>query len=113
MRARNGPGEVGEEDECALEDSDENRLATLVVRGDLGTQFGDACLDLLAGKVDLSDPRADGLYEARFSLYFWARRSKSRRLKSLTLISGYCSRSFRIFRFLRVTSDCFITVTSR
>jgi hypothetical protein len=113
MRARDRAGQVGEEDERALEDGDEDGLAAGVVGGDLRAQLGDASLDLLAGEIDLSDPLVERLYEARFSLYFWARRSKSRRVKSLILTSGYFSRSFRIFRFLRVTSDCFITVTSR
>jgi hypothetical protein len=35
MRARNGAGEVGEEDEGALEDGDKERLAALVVVRDL------------------------------------------------------------------------------
>jgi hypothetical protein len=113
MRAGNRPREVGEEDEGALEDGDEKRLAALVVIRDLRAQLGDPRLDLLAGEVDLSNPRVKGFYQAMLSLYFWARRSKSRRVKSLILTSGYCSRSLRIFLFLRVTRDCFITVTSR
>jgi hypothetical protein len=107
------PREVGQEDERALEDGDEDGLAAGVVGGDLRSQLVDPCLDLVTGEVDLSDPRVERLYEARFSLYLWARRSKSRRVKSLILISGYRSRSLRILRFLRVTRDCFITVTSR
>jgi hypothetical protein len=107
------PREVGQEDERALEDGDEDGLAAGVIVGDLRAELFDPCLDLVTGEIDLSDPRVERLYEARFSLYLWARRSKSRRVKSLILISGYFSRSFRIFRFLRVTRDCFITVTSR
>jgi hypothetical protein len=105
--------EVGQEDERPLEDGDEDGLAAGVIGRDLRAQLFDPCLDLVTGEIDLSDPRVERLYEARFSLYLWARRSKSRRVKSLILTSGYFSRSFRIFRFLRVTSDCFITVTSR
>jgi hypothetical protein len=105
--------EVGEEDERALENGDEDGLAAGVIARDLRPQLDDPCLDLVTREIDLSDPRVERLYEARFSLYLWARRSKSRRVKSLILISGYFSRSFRIFRFLRVTRDCFITVTSR
>jgi hypothetical protein len=107
------PREVGQEDERAFEDGDEDRLAAGVIGRDLRAQLFDPCLDLVTGEIDLSDPRVERLYEARFSLYLWARRSKSRRVKSLILISGYFSRSFRILRFLRVTRDCFITVTSR
>jgi hypothetical protein len=107
------PRQVGEEDERALENRDQDGLATRIIGGDLAAQLDDTSLDLVAREIDLSDPLVERLYEARFSLYFWARRSKSRRVKSLILISGYLSRSFRIFRFLRVTSDCFITVTSR
>jgi hypothetical protein len=105
--------EVGQEDERALENGDEDGLSAGVIVRDLRSQLVDPCLDLVTGEIDLSDPRVERLYEARFSLYLWARRSKSRRVKSLILISGYFSRSFRIFRFLRVTRDCFITVTSR
>jgi hypothetical protein len=107
------PREVGQEDERAFEDRDEDGLAVGVIGRDLRSQLLDPCPDLLTGEIDPSDPRVGRLYEARFSLYLWARRSKSRRVKSLILISGYFSRSFRIFRCLRVTRDCFITVTSR
>jgi hypothetical protein len=107
------PREVGQEDERALENGDEDGLAAGVIGCDLCSQLVDPCLDLITGEIDLSDPRVERLYEARFSLYLWARRSKSRRVKSLILTSGYRSRSLRIFLFFRVTRDCFITVTSR
>jgi hypothetical protein len=113
MRDLDRAREVCQKDERALENGDEDGLAPCVIVRDLRPQLVDPCLDLVTGEIDLSDPRVERLYEARFSLYLWARRSKSRRVKSLILISGYFSRSFRIFRFLRVTRDCFITVTSR
>jgi hypothetical protein len=113
VRRRDRPREVGEEDEGTLEDGDENRAAARVVRGDLRPELGDPGPDLVTREIDLADPRVERLYEARFSLYFSERRSKSRLVKSLILISGYLSRSFRILRFLRVTRDCFMTVTSR
>ena len=111
MRDRNGAREIGGEDERAFEDRDEDEIAGAVVGGDPRPELGDAGLDLRAGEVDLAGARA--AYEAGFRPYFWARRSKSRRVKSLMVTSGYCSLSFLIFRFLRVMSDCFITVTSR
>jgi hypothetical protein len=70
--------EIGDEDDCGLERSDEYRLQTLVVGRDLGSELLDASLDLLPREVDLADPLVGG-YEARSSLYRWARRSMSRR----------------------------------
>jgi hypothetical protein len=82
------PGEVGEEDEGALEDGDQDGVATGVVGRDLRSQLGDPAPDLVTREIDLADPRVERLYEARFSLYFSERRSKSRLVKSLILISG-------------------------
>ena len=49
--------EVGEEDERALEDRDQDGLAARVVGGDLRAELVDAGLELVAGEIDLSDPR--------------------------------------------------------
>jgi hypothetical protein len=83
-----GPREIGEEDERPFEDGDDDGIPARIVLGQLRAELDDASLDLVLREVDLSDPRVAGLYEARFSLYFWARRSKSRRVKSLILTSG-------------------------
>ena len=88
MRLLERPGEVGEEDEGALEDGDQDGVATGVVGRDLRSQLGDPAPDLVTREIDLADPRVERLYEARFSLYFSERRSKSRLVKSLILISG-------------------------
>ena len=110
MRDRDGPSEVGRKHERALEHGDQQQVATGVVAGDLGPELVDARRELLSGEIHLAGAR---LYVTRFRPYFSPSRSKSRRVKSLTLTSGYRSRNFRILRFFRVTSDCFITVTSR
>ena len=47
MRDRDRPGEVGREDERALEDGDEQEIATRVVARDLGSQLIDARRELL------------------------------------------------------------------
>jgi len=49
----NGAGEVGEEDGCAFEDTDEDDGLTVVVGGDLGTDFTSAIGDLLFGEENL------------------------------------------------------------
>jgi hypothetical protein len=54
---RKRAGEIGNEDDGGLERSDEDRLESLVVRGDLGPELLDASLQLLAREVDLADPR--------------------------------------------------------
>jgi hypothetical protein len=113
VRDRQGAREVGSEDERALEDRYEQRLAALVDPGELRSQLGDAGRDLPLGEVDVAGAWAAGRYETGFRPYLCARRSKSRFVKSLILMSGWRSRSLRILRFLRVMSDCFITVTSR
>jgi hypothetical protein len=53
---RQRPGEVGDEDDRGLQRRDEDRLAALVVGGDLGAELGDPALNLLSGEVDLADP---------------------------------------------------------
>ena len=82
-------GEVGGEHESALQDRHEHGLAILVVACELGAELGDAGADLLLGEIDLAGTRVAGAcYEAWFRPYFWARRSKSRFVKSLILTSG-------------------------
>jgi hypothetical protein len=75
---RQRPGKIGDEDDCGLQRRDEDRLEPYVVGGDLRAELLDAGLDLLTREVDLADPLVD-VYEARSSLYRWARRSMSRR----------------------------------
>jgi hypothetical protein len=67
VRDRDRPGEVGREDERALEDGDEEEIATRVVARDLGSQLIDACRELLPGEIDLAGAR---LYVTRFRPYF-------------------------------------------
>ena len=85
MRDGDGPGEVGGEDEGALEDGDDDEVAADIVARDLGSQLADATGELLPGEIDLAGAR---LYVTRFRPYFSPSRSKSRRVKSFTLTSG-------------------------
>jgi hypothetical protein len=75
---RQSAREIGDEDDCGLERGNEDRFEALVGGRDLGCELLDASLDLLPCEVDLADPLVGG-YEARSSLYRWARRSMSRR----------------------------------
>jgi hypothetical protein len=70
--------EVGEKDDARLERSDEQRLAAVVLLGEVATEVPDAGGDLAGGEVNLSDPPV-GDQEASFRPYRWARRSTSRR----------------------------------
>jgi hypothetical protein len=45
----NGAGEIGNEDERALENADEDQVSVFVVLGDLGANFRDALLDFDVG----------------------------------------------------------------
>ena len=74
---RDRPREVGEEDDRRLERRDEQRLAALVVAGDLRAELANARLDLFRSEVDLADPGIVG-YEAIGSLNRSARRATSR-----------------------------------
>jgi hypothetical protein len=65
VRQTQRPREVGEEDEARLERADEQRLAADVVARDLARELVDARAQLVAGEIDLADPRIAGLYEAR------------------------------------------------
>jgi hypothetical protein len=53
---RRRPREVGEEDEARLQRRDEERLETVVVGRDVGTELLDSALDLVPAEVDLADP---------------------------------------------------------
>jgi hypothetical protein len=53
---RQGAGEVGEEDDRSLQGGDENRLAPLVVGGDVGAELADPGSEILGGQVDVPDP---------------------------------------------------------
>ena len=72
------PRKIGDEDERALEDRDEEEVPARVVARDLRSDVGDTGPDLLLGEVDVADAVTGGLYEASFRPYLCARRSKSR-----------------------------------
>jgi hypothetical protein len=59
--------EVGQEDEARLQRPDEDRLAALVVAGNLLAELADAGAELVGREIDLADPRIRGgiLYDAR------------------------------------------------
>jgi hypothetical protein len=69
--------EVGEEDEARLQRRDEQRLAAVVVTGELAAELAYARRQLLAGEVDVAEARA-AAYDASSSRYRSARRSMSR-----------------------------------
>ena len=77
VRDRERPAQVGDEDEARLQQPDEDGLAARVVLADLAAEFADASSDLLRAEVDLSCVVVS--YDASFSRYRWARRSRSRR----------------------------------
>jgi hypothetical protein len=77
VRDVDGAGEVGEEDEARLERRDQQRLALLVVAGDLPAELADARLQLLPREVDGPQSWLGG-YDASSSRYRSARRSMSR-----------------------------------
>jgi hypothetical protein len=47
--------EVGQEDERALEDGDDDEVAAGVILPDLGPELGDPRLNLACGEVDVAD----------------------------------------------------------
>jgi hypothetical protein len=59
--------EVCQEDEARLERADEDRLAALVVAGDLLAELADAGAELVGRQVDVADSRIRGEvpYDAR------------------------------------------------
>jgi hypothetical protein len=77
VQDRDRAREVGEEHGARFQRSDEQGLATRVVRGDLEAELGHAHSYLRGGEVHLADGVVS--YEASFSRYRWARRSRSRR----------------------------------
>jgi hypothetical protein len=66
VRDRDRPREVGEEDEARLQQRDKQQVAVSVVTRDLGTELGDASLDLLGREKDLTDAGVRD-YDARSS----------------------------------------------
>jgi hypothetical protein len=78
VRDADGPREVGDEDERAAEDGDEDEVAPRAVPGNLDTEFIDPSRDLVPRQVDIADPGVVD-YVRWLSPYFCARRSKSRR----------------------------------
>ena len=77
VQDRQRPREVGEEDGTRLQRRDEHRLAAGVVGGDRGAELAHARGDLGGREVHLAGGVVS--YEASFSRYRWARRSRSRR----------------------------------
>src|SRR3954447_1654026 len=59
VEGRDGPREVGEEDEARLQERDEQQVARRVVRCDLGAELAHARADLVRAEEDVPD-----LYEA-------------------------------------------------
>jgi hypothetical protein len=55
VRSGDGAGEIRDEDEGAVQDADEERLAAGVVAFDLRAKLADAARDLLGREVDLAD----------------------------------------------------------
>src|SRR6478752_4394397 len=78
VRARDRPGEVGEEHDARLQDRDQQQLPAGVVLGDLCAELVDPRPQLLRREEHVSDPRFGGLYDARSRRYRWASRSMSR-----------------------------------
>jgi hypothetical protein len=60
VRDLNRAGEVGDEEERALERCDQDRFEPLVVRRDLGAELGDASLDLLGREKCVADAQGAG-----------------------------------------------------
>jgi len=69
--------QVADEDEARLQRRDEQWLPSGVVLCNLAAELADACLQLLAGEVDVAEARALA-YDASSSRYRSARRSMSR-----------------------------------
>jgi hypothetical protein len=55
LRDVDGARQVGDEDDARLQRRDQERLAALVVTGDLAAEFDDALAQLLTAEVDLAD----------------------------------------------------------
>jgi hypothetical protein len=78
VRKRKRAGEVGEEDEAGLEQSDEQEVALGVVLGDLRAQLADPRAQLRRAEENLADVGGLPVYDARSNRYRRARRSMSR-----------------------------------
>ena len=76
MRDLERPREVGQEEDTRLQRGDEDRLAALVIAGDLRPELGNARSDLRGGQVDLAE--LVGIYDAKSRLYLSASRAISR-----------------------------------
>ena len=60
VRDLDGAREVGDEEERALERRDQDGVATLVLRRDLGAELRDARLDLLGREKRVADAQGAG-----------------------------------------------------
>ncbi len=60
--------QVGQEDEARLQRRDEQRLAAVVLGGEVSAQLCDARLQLLRAEIDVADARVE-CYEARSRWY--------------------------------------------
>src|SRR5215210_3128961 len=78
VRARDGPGEVGEEDDARLQDRDQQQFLARVVLCDLRAELIDARSELFRREEHVPDARVGVFYEARSRRYRWASRSMSR-----------------------------------
>ncbi len=72
------PREIGEEDDAGFERADEDRLATVVVARDLGTELADTRSQFPAAEIDLADSGVVTGYDAIGSLNRSASRATSR-----------------------------------
>jgi hypothetical protein len=77
VRDRDRARQVREEDRARLERGDEDGVLAFVVAGDFGAELADARGDLRGREVNVADAGI-AIYQARVSLYRWARRSISR-----------------------------------
>jgi hypothetical protein len=60
VQHRDCAGEIGDEEQRALQRRDEDRLEAVVVGRDLGAELRDPCLDLLGGEVRVADANLVG-----------------------------------------------------
>src|SRR5829696_10575177 len=78
VRARDRPGEIGQEDDARLQDRDQQELLAAVVLGDLRAELIDSRVELLRREEHVPDPGVGGVYDARSRRYRRASRSMSR-----------------------------------
>ena len=110
--------EVADERDARLQRADEQRLAARVVAGDLGADLAHAGADLVGVEEDLADAVVVVSRPARSGCLLEP--EAGREPLEVALVEELdaeprdrAAGSFRSLRFFRVTSDCFITVTSR